>query len=72
MRDSGSSSAAPPARRGRACRAGEDAQVANAAVSDLSLLSAREVAYARPGFAGVFDVLDGTRRSSRAAAAPSP
>ena len=31
-------------------------------MSDLSLLSDREVAYTRPGFAGVFDVVDGTRR----------
>jgi hypothetical protein len=51
-------------------RRGRTRQVANAVASDLSLLSTREVAYARPGFTGVFDVLDGTRRELESSGGP--
>ena len=39
-------------------------------VSELSLQSDREVVYARPGFAGVFDVADGTRRELESGGGP--
>jgi hypothetical protein len=49
---------------------GKTRQVANAVVSEVSLLSSREVAYARPGFTGVFDVLDRTRRELESGGGP--
>lgn len=51
-------------------RRGSTRQVATGVVSELSLLSAREVVYARPGFAGVFDVATGTRRELESSAGP--
>ena len=51
-------------------RRGTTRRVAAGAVSELSLQSGREVVYARPGFAGVFDVADGTRRELESGGGP--
>jgi hypothetical protein len=49
---------------------GKTRRIAIGALSELSVLSGREVAYARPGFAGVFDVADGTRRELESGGGP--
>jgi hypothetical protein len=51
-------------------RRGRTRRVASGALTDLSVLSAREVAYTRLGFAGVFDVADGTRRELESSGGP--
>jgi hypothetical protein len=47
-----------------ACRleSGKTRRVASGALTDFAVLSHREVAYARPGFVGVFDIIAATRR----------
>ena len=51
-------------------RRGTTRRLAAGEVSELSLQSGREVVYARPGFAGVFDVADGTRRELESGGGP--
>jgi hypothetical protein len=45
-----------------ACRRGKTRLLARGDVSEFSIVGEREVAYARPGFVGVLDVVDGKRR----------
>ena len=45
-----------------ACRRGKTRLLARGDVTEFSIVGERDVAYARPGFVGVLDVVNGTRR----------
>ena len=45
-----------------ACRRGKTRLLARGDVSEFSIVGEREVAYARPGFVGILDVVNGKRR----------
>ena len=45
-----------------ACRRGKTRRLTRGAVTEFSVVGERSVAYARPGFVGVLDVVSGTRR----------
>lgn len=53
-----------------ACRRGRTRLLARGAVSEFSIVGEREVAYARPGFVGVLDVVGGTRRELSSTGGP--
>ena len=53
-----------------ACRRGKTRLLARGDVTEFSVVGEREVAYARPGFVGVLDVVNGKRRELPSTGAP--